>query len=57
MCHWCSFFSDDGVNFAIQQGMIASRSDVRYFKHNNVADLERLLLQQEETDRKVQYIA
>lgn len=36
-------FADDGVNFAIQQGLLASRSDVRYFKHNDVHDLQRQL--------------
>jgi len=45
-------FADEGVHFAIQKGIIASRSDVRYFKHNDVNDLERLLDEQAEADRK-----
>lgn len=45
-------FADEGVHFAIQKGIIASRSDVRYFKHNDVDDLERLLDEQVEADRK-----
>lgn len=45
-------FVDDGVNFAIQKGLQASRSDIRYFKHNNVDDLERLLMLQEKDDLK-----
>jgi len=45
-------FADEGVHFAIQKGIVASRSDVRYFKHNDVEDLERLLKEQEEADRK-----
>ncbi|RUP44629.1 hypothetical protein BC936DRAFT_149201 [Jimgerdemannia flammicorona] len=35
--------SDDGVNFAIQKGVFISRSNVRWFKHNDVNDLERVL--------------
>jgi len=34
---------DEAVNFAVQKGLEASRSDVRFFKHNDVKDLERLL--------------
>lgn len=45
-------FADEGVHFAIQKGILASRSDVRYFKHNDVNDLERLLKIQEEDDLK-----
>ena len=45
-------FADEGVHFAIQKGILASRSDVKYFKHNDLDDLERLLKEQEETDRK-----
>ena len=36
-------FADEGVNFAVQKGLEASRSDVRFFKHNDMKDLERLL--------------
>lgn len=45
-------FADEGVHFAIQKGIVASRSDVRYFKHNDVEDLERLLKEQEKADLK-----
>ncbi len=45
--------SDDGVNFAIQKGVLASRSNVYYFKHNDMADLERLLREQEKRDQQV----
>jgi 7-keto-8-aminopelargonate synthetase-like enzyme len=34
---------DEGVNYALQAGVTLSRSEVRYFKHNDVADLERVL--------------
>ncbi|XP_013172646.1 PREDICTED: serine palmitoyltransferase 1 [Papilio xuthus] len=36
-------FADEAVWFAIQKGIEASRSTVRYFKHNDASDLERLL--------------
>jgi serine palmitoyltransferase len=45
--------SDEGVNFAIQQGLIASRSKIKWFKHNDVDDLHRLLLEQADLDKKV----
>ncbi|XP_014677729.1 PREDICTED: serine palmitoyltransferase 1-like [Priapulus caudatus] len=45
-------FVDAGVSFAIQQGIAASRSHVRYFKHNDVDDLKRLLQLQADTDSK-----
>jgi len=38
-----AYFSDKGVNFAIQKGLQISRSTVRWFEHNNLADLERVL--------------
>lgn len=34
---------DEGVNFGIQQGMNLSRSNVLYFKHNDMEDLKRTL--------------
>ncbi|RKO99153.1 hypothetical protein CXG81DRAFT_14917 [Caulochytrium protostelioides] len=34
---------DNGVSFAIQQGVILSRSRVYWFQHNDTADLERVL--------------
>lgn len=45
-------FADEGVHFAIQKGILASRSDVRYFKHNDANDLERLCKEQEAIDLK-----
>ncbi|KAJ8715877.1 hypothetical protein PYW08_013162 [Mythimna loreyi] len=36
-------FADECVWFAIQKGIDASRSTVRYFKHNNMDHLEELL--------------
>jgi len=45
-------FVDENVNFAIQKGLDASRSKIRFFKHNDMADLERLLLEQAELDKK-----
>mmetsp|Transcript_21080 Transcript_21080/g.35187 ORF Transcript_21080/g.35187 Transcript_21080/m.35187 type:complete len:471 (-) Transcript_21080:17-1429(-) len=39
---------DNGVNYAIQSGVALSRSDVAYFKHNDVADLEKTILEQEQ---------
>lgn len=34
---------DDAVSFAIQKGVQISRSIVRWYKHNDMADLERVL--------------
>ncbi|TPX35481.1 hypothetical protein SmJEL517_g02098 [Synchytrium microbalum] len=34
---------DEGVSFAIQKGVEISRSTVRYFKHNDMEDLARVL--------------
>lgn len=44
--------SDECVSFPIQKGIDASRSKVFYFKHNDVKDLERLLMEQDVIDRK-----
>ncbi len=49
----CFFASDEGVHFALQQGVLASRSKVKYFKHNDMDDLERLLKEQAVEDKKV----
>ncbi|GBO08691.1 Serine palmitoyltransferase 1, partial [Araneus ventricosus] len=49
--HGDVIFCDEGVNFAIQKGLVASRSQIFFFKHNNVDDLERLLKQQDERDK------
>jgi serine palmitoyltransferase len=35
--------ADKGVNFAIQKGLQISRSTVRWFEHNDMDDLERVL--------------
>merc|ERR1712142_440179 len=40
-------YCDKGVNFAIQKGILASRSEVHYFEHNDMAHLEKLLIEQE----------
>ncbi|XP_065342345.1 serine palmitoyltransferase 1 [Cloeon dipterum] len=45
-------FVDEMVNFAIQKGLDASRSQINYFKHNDMEDLERLLMEQADLDRK-----
>ena len=34
-------------------GLLASRSKVKFFKHNDMADLERLLEEQAKDDQKV----
>ncbi|XP_013406138.1 serine palmitoyltransferase 1-like [Lingula anatina] len=44
-------FCDEGVNFAIQKGLSASRSSLRFFKHNDMNDLERLLQEQQAKDK------
>lgn len=36
-------YVDEYCNFAIQQGLAASRSEIIKFEHNNMADLERLI--------------
>ncbi|XP_071954415.1 serine palmitoyltransferase 1-like isoform X2 [Antedon mediterranea] len=45
-------FCDKGVNFSIQMGLLASRSALRFYKHNDMEDLERLLQEQAEEDKK-----
>lgn len=40
------------MNFSIQKGLDASRSRVIYFKHNDMADLERLLRVQDAFDKR-----
>jgi serine palmitoyltransferase len=37
--------ADRGVEEPVQTGLDLSRATVRYFKHNDMADLERLLLE------------
>ena len=36
-------FADEAVNFSIQKALDASKSEIRYFKHNNVDHLEYVL--------------
>lgn len=49
MIDWHSFINkfffnrDECVWFAIQKGLDATRSTIRYFKHNNMEHLEELL--------------
>lgn len=45
-------FVDEAACFAIQKGLQASRSFIKYFKHNDMEDLERLLREQELEDLK-----
>ncbi|XP_042912322.2 serine palmitoyltransferase 1 [Parasteatoda tepidariorum] len=49
--HGDIIFCDEAVNFAIQKGLVASRSQIFFFKHNDMDDLERLLLNQEKLDK------
>eukprot|EP00052_Salpingoeca_macrocollata_P003399 m.35651 g.35651 ORF g.35651 m.35651 type:complete len:473 (-) comp13280_c0_seq1:65-1483(-) len=45
-------FYDEAVSFPTQRGLIASRSDLRPFKHNDMNSLEDLLKKQAEDDKK-----
>ncbi|KAK0394559.1 hypothetical protein QR680_000805 [Steinernema hermaphroditum] len=45
-------FVDKGCNFAIQKGVQASRSRIEWFNHNDMEDLERLLLIQAAKDKQ-----
>lgn len=45
-------FCDAGVHFAIQKGLTASRSAIKFFKHNDLEDLKRLLDEQAVADKK-----
>ncbi|XP_076875751.1 serine palmitoyltransferase 1 [Brachyhypopomus gauderio] len=45
-------FVDEAACFSIQKGLQASRSMIKYFKHNDMEDLERLLKEQELEDQK-----
>jgi len=44
--------ADTGVAFPIQKGILISRANVKYFKHNDVADLERILEEVKKEDAK-----
>lgn len=46
-------FRDEEACFSIQKGLQASRSLIKYFKHNDMEDLERLLMEQDVEDQKV----
>ena len=48
-----SIHSDECLNFALQKGLDASRSKIKYFRHNDVEHLEQLLEQQAAEDKKV----
>lgn len=43
---------DSSCSFAIQQGCLLSRSNIHYFKHGDVADLERVLKELADKERK-----
>ncbi|KAJ8392741.1 hypothetical protein AAFF_G00072250 [Aldrovandia affinis] len=45
-------FVDEAACFSIQKGLQASRSFLKYFRHNDMEDLERLLKEQELEDQK-----
>ncbi|MBN3294291.1 SPTC1 palmitoyltransferase, partial [Polypterus senegalus] len=45
-------FVDEAACFSIQKGLQASRSHIKYFRHNDMEDLERILKQQELEDQK-----
>jgi serine palmitoyltransferase len=38
-----TYIRDKAVNFAIQKGLQISRSTVRWYEHNDMEDLERVL--------------
>ncbi|VUZ48138.1 unnamed protein product [Hymenolepis diminuta] len=43
-------FADDGVSQAVREGLIASRSTIRFFRHNDIDHLEELMRGQEAED-------
>ncbi|KAL3155107.1 hypothetical protein ABBQ38_011167 [Trebouxia sp. C0009 RCD-2024] len=43
---------DEAACYAIQNGATLSRAQVRFFKHNDMADLERLLQEQADKDKR-----
>ncbi|CAL1530141.1 unnamed protein product [Lymnaea stagnalis] len=45
-------FADENVGFAIQKGLIASRSHIKWFRHNDMEHLESLLIEQSKVDKK-----
>ncbi|KND01689.1 serine C-palmitoyltransferase LCB1 [Spizellomyces punctatus DAOM BR117] len=46
--------ADAGVSFAVQKGLQISRSTVKYFKHNDMEDLEKVLegIQRDQIEKK-----
>lgn len=45
--------SDEGVCFPIQKGLVASRSKLKFFRHNDMNHLKDLLEEQQLLDEKV----
>ncbi|VDN16844.1 unnamed protein product [Dibothriocephalus latus] len=45
-------FADEGVSQAVHEGLIASRSIVKFFRHNDMKHLEELLIEQAEKDAR-----
>ncbi|CAI9727249.1 serine palmitoyltransferase 1-like [Octopus vulgaris] len=45
-------FCDAGVCFSIQKGLLASRSVIKYFRHNDMDHLTELLIEQEKEEQK-----
>lgn len=45
-------FADAGISHPIYQGLIASRSSIRFFRHNDMDHLEQLLIAQAEEDQR-----
>ncbi|VDD80856.1 unnamed protein product [Mesocestoides corti] len=43
-------FADEGVSQAVHEGLLASRSTIRYFRHNDMDHLEELLAAQQVED-------
>lgn len=48
-----SSLSDAGVCFPIQKGLLASRSKIKYFRHNDMDHLQELLEESKKIDEKV----
>ena len=46
---------DEGIGFAAQTGCVASRSMIKWFRHNDMEHLDSLLKEQEEEDKKVSW--
>ncbi|XP_022900799.1 serine palmitoyltransferase 1 [Onthophagus taurus] len=45
-------FCDEHISFASQQGLLAAKSTIVYFKHNDMADLEEKLKEYEVKEKK-----